>query len=108
MLSLIDPEVVAKDPTKLLYLYPSVPKIRYAKMVDNYYRAQAILAAEKAAKANHCYLVPARCINYKRRDQSKRIVLYGRSYYVMSMDEMTDVEMAKYKAVCDVQSEIAI
>lgn len=108
MPSLINETVVAKDPTKLLYLYPSMPKIRYAKMVDSYYKAQAILAAEKAAKANNCLLVPARCIHYKRRDQSRRITIYGRSYYIMPIDDMTDLELAKYKAVCEEQGEIAI
>lgn len=77
-------------------------------MVNVYYRAQAIAAAEKAAKANHCLLVPARCIHYKRRDQSKRIVLYGRSYYIMHKDDMTDLEWAKYKAVCEDSEALAL
>ena len=107
-LSLVNANQLEKDPTKLLYLYPSMPKIRYAKQVDNYYRAQVIAAAEQAAKLNHCLLVPARCIHYKRRDQSKRMVLFGRSYYILRKDDMTELEIEKYKAVCEVESEIAL
>jgi len=109
MLSLINPEKLEKDPTKLLYLYPSMPKIRYAKQVDAYYKAQAIAAAEKVAKANGCLLVPTKCIHYKRKDQSKRVVIYGRSYYIMSRDDMTDLEWEKYKIFCENESdEIAL
>lgn len=107
-LSLVNKDKLKKDPTKLLYLYPSMPKIRFAKQVDAYYRAQAIAAAELAAKANHCLLVPARCIHYKRRDQSKRVVIYGRSYYIMHKDDMTELEWAKYKIVCNESEEIAL
>lgn len=107
-LSLVNQAEIEKDPSKLLYHYPSIPKMRYAKMVDKYYRALAIRAAEDAAKANQCLLVPARCINYKRKDLSKRVIIYGKSYYIMSIDDMTEIEIQKYRIVCEEVSEIAI
>ena len=99
-LSLIDNDVLNKNPKNLVYLYPSMPKIRLAEKMETYYRAQTIRAAEQAAFTISSLLVPASCIHYKRRDQNKRVVLFGRSYYIVRRDQMTYLEMQKYVDAC--------
>lgn len=93
------------DVTKLPYLYPKMPLLRYKKMAHEYYKKVALKAAEEVAKANDCFLLPACCMNYKRRDPKKRVSIYGKNYYAVSYDEITPLEYEKYKLLCeDVES----
>jgi len=109
-LSLIN-HLELKNVERLTYHYPSMPLLRYQKLAKEYHQKLAIKAAEDAAKANNCFLLPVSCIHYKRRDPSKRIVINGKSYYLMHVDDITQLEIEKLKAVCAVsegEKEIAV
>lgn len=97
--TLVDREVLKKDPRKLAFLYPRMPVIRYKKLTEQYYHELAIQAVEQAGKALNGYILPAACVHHRRKDPAKRISLFGRSYYAIPADDITPLELAKYKAI---------
>lgn len=99
-LSLVPSKSIAKDPTKLAYLYPRMPVGRYKEQTDTYYRAMTIRAVEEALKPFGAVLIPSKCVHHKRRDPERRIMIYGRTYYTVQADTMTDLEAAKYAIMC--------
>lgn len=98
-LSLVKPETLQKDPRKLPYMYPKMPVIRYKELSEQYHRTLTLQAAEQIGAMFGAVLVPSSCINHKRRRADRRMMIYGRTYYVLERDELTDVEWAKYTAV---------
>ena len=96
-LSLVQPERIARDPRKLAYLYPNMPVSRYKAQVDEYYRLTCLAALEQVAKMQNAKLIPASIIHHRRRDTARRITLFGRAYYVIDDDDLTDLEIEKYR-----------
>lgn len=99
-LSLVADAKIERDPRKLAYLYPSMPLRRYKELVDEYYRNLALRAAEQMAQMSGCVLLPSACVHHKRRDPARRLMLFGRTYYSVPEDEMTELEHAKYQSFC--------
>ncbi|WP_298737657.1 hypothetical protein [uncultured Chitinophaga sp.] len=104
-LSLVANEKIERDPRKLAYLYPKMPVGRYKDLVDEYYRNTTLRAAEQIAQMSGCILVPSRCLNHKRRDSSRRLMVLGYAYYNIPEDELTDLERAKYIELCAERGE---
>lgn len=90
-----------KDPRKLAYLYPKMPVIRYKQLTERYYHDLTLEALTKAVQALGGYLVPASCVHHRRRDPDRRIFIFGRAYYAIHGDEITELEMAKYQAIME-------
>lgn len=95
--SLVDVGVIRRDPRKLSFLAPKLPLSRFRALTDEYYRACAIKAAEEVANIAGQLLVPSGCMSKKRRDPARRLMIFGRTYYVLSLDEMTPIEIQKYR-----------
>lgn len=95
-LTLVDHAKLKKNPRGLLYLYPSIPAIRYKKIADRYHENYALDVAEQLAKMFGCHLVPAACIHHSRKVPSRRIMIYGRSYYAKRPDELSKTEMRRF------------
>lgn len=55
------------------------------------------MAAENVAEMFGAVVVPAPVFNHKRRRPERRIMIFGRTYYVVSPDDLTDMEQAKYE-----------
>lgn len=99
MHSLVDQTKLDKDPRKLPYFYPRMPAIRYKQLSEDYYHALTLKAIEQAAKALNGYIVPAICVHHRRRHPERRISIFGRVYYAIPADDITELELAKYKAI---------
>lgn len=89
-----------RDPRKLPYLYRTMPASRYKELSEDYYRTKSLEAVEEAAQIGGLIVVPSACIHHKRRQADRRISLLGRTYYLLREDEMTDLELAKYRSLC--------
>lgn len=107
-LSLVDSDRLQKDPRKLAFLYPKMSVGHFKNQVDEYYRLITIKAAEEAAKAANSLLLPSGCLNHRRRDPKRRLMIFGKNYYVIPLDDVTDLEIAKYKLVCAVEGAAAL
>lgn len=105
-LSLIDRSRLQRDPRKLAYLYPRMPVTRYKAQTEEYYHDITIKTVEDVAKMAGLVIVPASCVHHKRREASKRIFLFGRSYYVRKIEDLTPIELAKYKEQCTPIQEV--
>lgn len=99
-MSLVTDEKLRRDPRKLAYLYPRMPVIRFKELVEDYHRSVTIRTVEQVAEMFGAILVPASCVHHKRRRPDRRVMIYGRTYYVFERDEMTDLEWAKYRELC--------
>lgn len=89
-----------EDPRKLPYLFRKMPAIRYKELSEEYYRTKSLQAVEEAAQMGGMIVVPSICVHHKRRQADRRISLLGRTYYLLREDEMTDLELAKYRSLC--------
>lgn len=89
-----------KDPRTLLYHYPSMPKILYAKKMQEFCFFYALEAAEKVAHKEGYILVPYECIHWQRKKvlsaQGRKIKIGRRSYFLMRPNEMTENERKKF------------
>lgn len=47
-----------------------------------------------------CRLLPSSCVHHRRRDPQRRVTLHGRSYYLVAAEDVTELEEAKYQAIC--------
>lgn len=90
-----------RDPRKLAYLCPRLPLWRYKEIVEDWHRAAAIRAAEEVARMFGAYLLPASCVHHKRRRSDRRLMIYGRNYYVMQ--ELTALERQKLQDYIDAE-----
>lgn len=101
MLSLVVNERIRRDPRKLAYLHPRLPLSRYKEQTDEYYQELALKAAEDAARAAGAVLVPSTCLHRRKRQSERRTMIYGRTYYVYQLDDLTPMELEKYKLACE-------
>lgn len=99
-LSLVADAKIERDPRKLAYLYPKMPLRRYKELVDEYYRNLTLRAAEQLAHMSGCVLLPSACVHHRRRDPARRMMLFGRTYYSVPEEELTELEQAKYLILC--------
>lgn len=88
------------DPRSLLYHYPSLPVVKYAKLMQRYSHLQALDVAEDLSMRQGYVLLPSSCIHWERVRKygpERRIKIGRYSYYLMRLKEMTDSELAKLK-----------
>lgn len=101
MLSLVPESKLKYDPRKLPYLYPSMSAASYKKRTDEYYRLLTIKHLEEIAAMSEAVLLPSACVHHKRRNPQKRIQVFGRTYYLVQRDDLTPLEEAKYRIMCE-------
>lgn len=99
------------DPRQLLYHYPTMPVIRYAKLAADFYQDQLLRLAEDLAARQGFILVPASCLSWRKKQEiaSERQVSIGKhSYYMMRHDEMTQSAQRKLQAyIEDLQEDVS-
>lgn len=87
-----------KDPRALLYHYPSLPIVKYAKLMQVYMHNAMLQVAQEIADNLDYILVPARCMHWERVKKigSGRRVRVGRhNFYLLKEKEMTKAEIRK-------------
>ncbi|OIJ07622.1 hypothetical protein BKP35_18210 [Anaerobacillus arseniciselenatis] len=87
-----------RDPRSLLFNFPSMPKVKFAKMMNEFYFYKALEAVEEAANKLGFILVPRICMHWKRcRDYSedRKVKVVGKTYFMMKFREMTENEILK-------------
>ncbi len=96
-LSLIPDGYKTKDPRALLYHFPSLPKVKYAKLVDKFYYYKALEAVENVANKMGYILLPRICMHWQRKKNyaDRKIVVLGKSFYMMKIAELTETEKSK-------------
>lgn len=100
MMSVLPPKFKKRDPRQLLYHYPSMPVIKYAKMMQEYSFFHALSVAEDIAHKQGFLLIPYSCMHWERKKHfaSNRRVKIGRnSYFMLKENEMTPSEKRKFK-----------
>lgn len=102
MLSLVDYKAIEKDPRNLPYLYPSMTIYHYKQRTEKYYRNVSLKAFEEVAQLEGKIVVPASCLHWERKKRmaDQKVTLLGKTYYVMYLDDMTDLEYKKYELFC--------
>lgn len=96
-LSLIPDGYKQKDPRALLYHFPSLPKVKYAKLIDKFYYYKALEAVENAAKKMGYILLPRQCMHWQRKKNyaDRKVIILGKSFYMMKREELTESEEKK-------------
>lgn len=94
-----------KDPRTLLYHYPSMPKILYAKKMQEFCFFYALEAAEQVAHRQGFLLVPYECIHWSRKKmfsaEGRKIKIGRRSYFLLRPNELTVTEKEKFSRYLD-------
>lgn len=88
------------DPQKILYHFPSIHPVKYIKMSRDYHFWKAVSLCESAAKMAGRVLVPGNCIHWERKARTykdRRVSIYGKPYFILSLEEMTQAEKDKYE-----------
>lgn len=100
-LSLVKDEKIQKDPRNLAYLFPSMPVGKYKVLTEQYYKAKTLRAIEEVASINNQLLIPARCLHWERKKKFKdqKINFFGKAYYLINVDDVTETELEKYKDI---------
>lgn len=99
-MSLIPNNYKNKDPRTLLYHFPSMPKVHFAKALTKFYNFKALEAVEEAAEKMGYILIPRVCMHWKRcRDyaESRKVKVMGKTYFMMKYEELTNGEKEKLK-----------
>lgn len=86
------------DPQRLLYHFPSIDKVRYTKLSQEFYFWHSVSVAEESARMFGRLLIPARCLHWERKIRlaDRRLQIGKKSFYVIAMDELTEIEKRKY------------
>lgn len=97
-LSLVPIKYKDRDPRALLYNFPSLPKVKFAKLMNEFYFYKALEAVEEAAGKLGFILVPRTCMHWKRcRDYSedRKVKCCGKTFFMMKVEELTMNEIDK-------------
>ncbi|MDG5787774.1 hypothetical protein QA612_09705 [Evansella sp. AB-P1] len=103
-LSLIPSGYKYRDPRALLYNFPSLPKVKFAKLMNEFYFYKALEAVEEAASKLGFILLPRSCMHWKRcRDYSedRKVKVCGKTYFMMKIEEITENEISKLQNYID-------
>ncbi|KAF6614225.1 hypothetical protein HFE03_25855 [Paenibacillus sp. EKM102P] len=101
MPTIVPANKVKHDPQELLFQFPSIPKVRYTRLSQEYYFWRQVQNAESIAAMFGRLLIPASCMHWQRKNlfESRRVQVGRNYYYVLEKKELTKTEQAKYMAV---------
>lgn len=108
-LSVVPDHFKDKDPRNLLYHFPSMPVVKYAKLMQDYCFFRQLKVAEEMAHKLGFILIPFDCMNWQRKKQfgADRKVKIGRnSYFMMKQNELTRTEQKKLNSYIEDIREI--
>lgn len=87
-----------KDVTTLPYHFPRMPLVKYCKLSAEYHYWKSVRLLEQAAAQSGKVLVPAECLHWRRKARLTdcQLNVYRRSFYQLTLDQLTDQERKKY------------
>ena len=96
---MVSSDKIEKDPRNLAFLFPSMPVGKYKRATEAYYINKSLKAIEDAARINNQLLIPGKCLHWERKKRFKdqSLIFFGRAYYLINYDDLTDMEIAKYE-----------
>jgi|SRR5690625_313484 len=97
MISILPPKYKKRDPRQLLYHFPNMPVVKYAKMMQKYSFNHALAVAEDVAHKNGYILIPYDCMHWQRtqRFSDRRVKIGRNSFFMMREKELTKSERIK-------------
>src|SRR5690606_32501187 len=96
--SIVPPQYKKKDPRSLLYHFPSLPIVKYAKLMQQFSFYQALEVAENLANRQGYILLPWSCIHWQRAKnfgRDRKVKIGRKSFFMMRLDELTKSEKEK-------------
>lgn len=97
-MTLVPDKFKDRDPRTLLYHFPHMPVIKYAKLMQEYTFYKLLKTAEQVAKMNGYILIPYSCMNWQRRAnfaEQRKIKVNNHSFFMMKYEELTNSERKK-------------
>lgn len=109
--SVVPEGFMKKDPRNLPYHFPSMPIVKYAKIMNRYNYYYALKAAEEVAHKNGYILLPTSCMHWQRRahftEMNRNIKVGNYSFFMMKIEELTKSEQQKLEKYLDELNESA-
>ncbi|KAF0994414.1 hypothetical protein V2J23_00790 [Geobacillus thermoleovorans] len=101
--SLVPEHYKDKDPRTLLYHFPSIPVVKFAKITQRFYFFKQLEVAQDIANRLGYILVPSVCMHWERvKTFADRRVRIGRnSFFMMRPNELTELEHRKLQDYLD-------
>ncbi|MEK5090511.1 hypothetical protein MKY98_26955 [Paenibacillus sp. FSL M8-0228] len=101
MPTIVPASKIKHDPQELLYQFPSIPKIRYTRLSQEYYFWRQVKNAESIAAMFGRLLIPTSCLHWQRKNifEERRVQVGRNCYYVLNREELTKTEYSKYMAI---------
>lgn len=98
--SLIPCNYKKNDPRNLLYHFPSIPIVKFAKLLQDFYFYKQLELAEDLANRNGFILLPFSCMHWERAKkfaEDRRVKIGRHSFFMMKQSELTKNEESKLK-----------
>ncbi|WP_175615914.1 hypothetical protein [Piscibacillus halophilus] len=97
MISIVPKKFKTKDPRQLLYHFPNMPVVKYAKMMQEFSFIHALACAEDVAHKTGHILVPYSCMHWERKKKliDMRIKIGRNSFFLLKEYELTKTEKRK-------------
>lgn len=96
--SIVPAQYKKKDPRALLYHYPNLPIVKYAKLMQQFSFFQALEVAEDLANRQGYILLPWTCMHWQRAKlygRDRKVKIGRNSFFMMKLDELTKSEREK-------------
>jgi hypothetical protein len=95
--SLVPARYKEKDPRNLLYHFPSIPVVKFAKITQKFYFFKQLEVAQDIVNRMGYILLPSVCMHWERVKQfaDRRIKIGRNSFFMMKPDELTETERRK-------------
>jgi uncharacterized membrane protein len=97
--SLVPARYKEKDPRNLLYHFPSMPIVKFAKITQKFYFFKQLEVAQDIVNRMGYILLPSVCMHWERVKQftDRRIKIGRNSFFMMKPEELTDTENRKLR-----------
>lgn len=96
--SIVPADFDEKDPRMLPYHFPSFPVVKFAKLMQIYSFNKTLSAIQDVAHRQGYVLLPAVCMHWgrvKKFGQERRAKVGKHNFYMMRLNELTQVEINK-------------
>lgn len=95
--SLVPQHYKDKDPRTLLYHFPSIPVVKFAKITQRFYFFKQLEIAQDIVNRMGYILLPSACMHWERVKQfaDRRIRIGRNSFFMMKTEELTEAEKRK-------------
>lgn len=88
---------MAANPYRVLYLNPSLPVIKFAKMAEKYHNERDMMMLQKCAQLTGHVLVPSSELNWRQRKKNQHATfrIGYQVFYLLSPGEAKNIKTPK-------------